>query len=256
MIIVSDLDGTLLDHHDYSHSAADKALQRLRALNIPVILNTSKTRAELRVIVDELQLGTPYVVENGAAIVLPSDGAEQLTALSMPRSDILEILERVQSEHAYPLLSYAGMNIADLVSLTGLSEEQAAQSMQREFSEPLVWQGDQAQLQEFLDQMRAFGVHCLRGGRFLHLMGDCDKGRAMQHLIRDCYPGEKGPVVALGDSDNDIAMLERADIAVVVRSAVREPLQLHSDNRIITTDACGPEGWAQAINMLLDAGEY
>lgn len=48
LLIMTDLDGTLLDHESYHWEAARPALQRLAAANIPVIINSSKTAAEIR----------------------------------------------------------------------------------------------------------------------------------------------------------------------------------------------------------------
>ena len=47
LIVFTDLDGTLLDHDDYSFEAARPALAKLETLNIPVILTTSKTATEV-----------------------------------------------------------------------------------------------------------------------------------------------------------------------------------------------------------------
>ena len=44
LLVFTDLDGTLLDHHSYSHAAALPGLERLRGLEVPVIPVTSKTR--------------------------------------------------------------------------------------------------------------------------------------------------------------------------------------------------------------------
>lgn len=48
LIIFSDLDGTLLDHDDYRWQAAGPALDRLKAAQIPLVLNSSKTMPEIR----------------------------------------------------------------------------------------------------------------------------------------------------------------------------------------------------------------
>jgi predicted mannosyl-3-phosphoglycerate phosphatase (HAD superfamily) len=45
-IVVSDLDGSLLDHYSYSSEDAKPALDLLRQLDLPLILNTSKTLRE------------------------------------------------------------------------------------------------------------------------------------------------------------------------------------------------------------------
>ena len=65
--VVSDVDGTLMDH-SYDLSPAKETIKKLQKLSIPVILCTSKTASEVKVIRKELNLMDPYIVENGAAI--------------------------------------------------------------------------------------------------------------------------------------------------------------------------------------------
>lgn len=50
MVIFTDLDGTLLDHETYSFAAAGEALEALTRENIPLILCSSKTRAEIELL--------------------------------------------------------------------------------------------------------------------------------------------------------------------------------------------------------------
>ena len=45
LLVFTDLDGTLLDHEDYSYAAANEALAELRSRRIPLILCSSKTAA-------------------------------------------------------------------------------------------------------------------------------------------------------------------------------------------------------------------
>jgi predicted mannosyl-3-phosphoglycerate phosphatase (HAD superfamily) len=57
--------------------------------------------------------------------------------------------------------------------------------------------------------------------------------------------------VALGDGDNDAAMLEAADYAVIVRSPSHPPPQFSRRERMLITNACGPAGWDEALRRLL-----
>lgn len=72
-VIYTDLDGTLLDHHSYSHNPALPALKQAKSVDAPVIPVTSKTRAELTKLREAIGLDGPFIVENGAAIYIPKD---------------------------------------------------------------------------------------------------------------------------------------------------------------------------------------
>lgn len=252
MIVVTDLDGTLLDHYSYSCSAARPALAELARRNIPVILNTSKTRAELGAVLDALDLKTPYIVENGSAIV--GSNPSQAIVLGEARPTILDALRRAR-QAGYVFTGYADMSVDEVMRETDLGRRQAEQSLVREFSEPLRWEDSEPARKAFIAQMQAQNLQCLQGGRFLHVMGRCDKGRAMQRLLRTFYPAHSGPVVALGDSHNDCAMLELADIAVLVRSPVHAVPAIEARGERIVTESCGPEGWNEAIESLLQRAE-
>ena len=73
--VVTDLDGTLLDHA-YDWTPAETALRWLQQRGIPVIPCTSKTAEEVRQFRAAAQLNDPYIVENGGAIHGSSDTGE------------------------------------------------------------------------------------------------------------------------------------------------------------------------------------
>ena len=62
-IIFSDLDGTLLDHKTYTFDPALEALSIIKSRQIPLILSSSKTRAEIERIQSHLALKDPFIFE-------------------------------------------------------------------------------------------------------------------------------------------------------------------------------------------------
>ena len=56
LALFTDLDGCLLNKHDYDFAPALLVLERLQRLEIPVILSSSKTEAEMRPLSVELGL--------------------------------------------------------------------------------------------------------------------------------------------------------------------------------------------------------
>ena len=257
-LVITDLDGTLLNHDSYHFDAAKKTIVDLQKRNIPVILNTSKTYAETITIRQMLDLADPFIVENGSCIYLPKNQFDQPLAATS-REDYWELVIGASKKKIDEILKSINLtekncirlslcSIEQAVALTGLSDEQAAQAINREFSEPLIWQAGETTLLELQQQLKLHTMTTLQGGRFLHVIGDCDKGRATTRLI-ECY-GYNVKTIILGDSANDAAMLSVADISVIVNSPSNQQLRkLVSPD--IQTKAAAPEGWQQAIKKVL-----
>jgi len=272
LLVVTDLDGTLLDHHSYSYQAAIPALERLVDDRVPVVINTSKTLREVRdlsleLINSGLVLSGPCIIENGSAVVFPSDhadssaqhvkktGASSTKVFGARRADILETLAALRQEFGFRFAGFSDWTVAELVQHTGLSEANAVNAMARDYSEPLIWQDSKENYLVFVKELERRGLVTLKGGRFIHVQGQCDKGQAMLWLKQYLGTSESNTpcMVALGDSQNDVAMLSAADVAVVVRSPVHTPPELPPlSGEVIYTEQDGPAGWNESINMLLD----
>jgi predicted mannosyl-3-phosphoglycerate phosphatase (HAD superfamily) len=94
----------------------------------------------------------------------------------------------------------------------------------------------------------------LIGGRFLHVSGQCDKGKAIQWLKRiyeHFCPDKCFTSLAIGDSQNDVAMLETADLALLIPSPVNALPSLKRHHDGMQAAHCGPRGWAEGVQQVL-----
>ena len=71
-IVFTDIDGTLIDIFTGQFDATRTLVKKLTECRIPLILCSSKTKAEQELIREEAELSEPFIVENGGAIFLPS----------------------------------------------------------------------------------------------------------------------------------------------------------------------------------------
>lgn len=238
LMVVSDLDGTLLDHDDYSYEAVLPVLDRMDEAGIPLVVNTSKTKAEWLAMRGDFGNLDSYIVENGSAIY---DG-EKVEVFGVPRADILDVLKPLRAK--FKFTGYSDVGVPEIMKWNGLGRQSAERSADRHFSEPLVWQDTPEKEEEFCETVKARGLMTLRGGRFLHVLGETDKGRPLKYF-RD----EKVAIIALGDRPNDLAMLEAADIGVVIKAP--GDFVLEAEGMLRSTET-GPRGWAEMMTQILD----
>jgi len=247
-LVSTDLDGTLLNHHSYAFEAVLPTVRRLQNAGIPLILNSSKTRAELQVWRERLQLCDPIIAENGG-VIAPLNAPMQCVGQS--RANILSLIHDWRSQHQGSFEGFADWTVEQLVANTGLDAESASLAMQRDVSEPIVWLGSQAGLVEFTQFLATHHLQLQQGGRFYHVMAQHDKASALAQLMQD-HPQTK--LLALGDGGNDRAMLAMADVAVIMPNAQGGYLNFsgHDPEQIIYhAPQSAPEGWVQAVNHVI-----
>lgn len=260
-IIITDLDGTLLHSKTYSFSAALPALALIRERGIPLILCSSKTRAEMEVIRRQLNNGHPFISENGGGIFIPQgyfsapvDEAEaingyQLITLGMPYADIRYHFVRLREQFQAKVRGFADMTVEEIAALTGLSCDDAILAKQRDFDEPFIFEG--AIDERFLREIEASGLRWTQG-RIYHIMGNHDKGRAV-NLLTSLYRQQYGATVniGLGDSLNDLPLLQAVDFPVLVRHEDGNfDLRINLPD-LLKTKGIGPLGWNEAVLQLL-----
>ncbi|WP_157015904.1 HAD-IIB family hydrolase [Mesorhizobium xinjiangense] len=255
MIVFTDLDGTLLDHDTYGFEAARPALAQLAAHGVPLVPASSKTAAEIMELRKELALDTPAIVENGGGIDWPS-GSKMV-----PRADdhaaIRACLDTLPPDLRVLFHGFGDMDLTEIAALTGLDLEGARRATDRQYSEPGLFRGNEDERAIFIDHLAGAGFHALQGGRFLTVSRGTSKAQHMGQLrnaLQERLDRHLSPVVALGDAENDRAMLEAADIAVIVANPAHAPLgplDGEDEKTVMRTRLPGPQGWNQAVLEIL-----
>lgn len=267
-IIFTDLDGTLLNGETYAYQAALPTLAKLSEQGIPVVPVTSKTRQEVAQLRQDVGLRDPFVVENGSAIYIPIDYA----GFTLPPGDnidgyrVLQLgcnyvtaragLKAIAQDLGRPLKGFGDWTVDQVVQLTGLSPTEAKQAKAREFTEPFMTPKN-VPADQLREAVAAMGFRVVIGDRFSHLIGsEAGKGQAVHQLVQlyQASGSEVGSIttIGLGNSPNDLDMLENVDYPVVLPSAHGPHPQL-ADRGWQVAPAPAPEGWAIAVEAALAA---
>ncbi len=225
-----------------------------------MVLCSSKTQGEVEFHREILGLPDPFIVENGGAILIPQGcfplpraaGLYTMVQLGVPYGRLTEALREIRRVTGFDLRGFAEMSPKEVALLTGLKLEAARRAKARRYDDPFVADLNPQQIQRLTFEIRRRGLTLSRGGRFYHLTGRNTKGLAVDLLTR-LYRSNSPELltVGLGDGPNDLSMLERVDVPVVIPLERFLVDSAFKGRRWPVAPGPGPAGWAAAIQAII-----
>jgi mannosyl-3-phosphoglycerate phosphatase len=265
LVIFTDLDGCLLDSKTYTFGPAQAALRLIKEKKIPLILVSSKTRVEMEEYRRRLKNNHPFVSENGGAVFIPKGYFsfdfpyerewEEYFVLELGTfyPQIIRALEFIKKETGIRIRGFHDLSEKDLASLSGLNREEAALAKKREYDEPFLIEGGEKEKEVEIVQkkIRERGLNYVWGGRFHHILGKNDKGKATQ-ILKDLYKKEFSSTwtVGVGDSLNDLPMLSAVDHPMFLK-AEEDLSEISPVKNLVLLEGTGPQAWNEAILNIL-----
>lgn len=266
IVLFSDLDGTFLDHVSYSSDLSRPVLLSALAKNLAVVFCSSKTAEEIHYLQAELDIHLPFIAENGGGIYIPERylpsvldslpkwRTYRVLALGVQYRVLLEALRSVREELNLRMRGFTDMSVEEIGRLCGLDEAESLRARTREFDEPFILEDESpVALARMKAAFERRGLQITRGGRFFHLTGNCDKGKAVLRLT-DMFRKEWDDIrtAGIGDSPNDIPMLQQVDIPILVMKPDKsyDPEVLREVPGVQKAGGIGPAGWANSIRRL------
>jgi len=260
LMIITDLDGTLLHPRTYSFDEALPALKLIRERDIPLVICSSKTRAEVEVYRKRLGNVHPFISENGGGVYIPEgyfpfhgssavQGGYEVIALGSTYEEIRKRFAEMRERLGIAVRGFGDMTTEEVAVLTGLTIEEARLAKQRDFEEPFIFSG--APDDRFFSEIEKEKLRWTQG-RFFHLMGDHHKGKAV-HILRRLYERRDGPVVTIGigDSLNDLPFLVAVARPVLVKKETGKHDARIDISGLIRTEGIGPAGWNEAVLRMI-----
>jgi mannosyl-3-phosphoglycerate phosphatase len=270
LLIFTDLDGTLLDLDSADWQPAEAALRLAQSRGVSIIPSCSKTFEECVQLQQQMNLHSPIIFENGAGVALPktqfrrpsAPGVEEqdgfwICHVAQPYAHVRAILQSLRQTKHYQFRGFGDMSELQIADYTNRALPMAQLAKKRRHSEVLYWLDDAKSFDAFAKDVEKQGLKLSRGSHAIQVGSPCDKGQAMRWLVKlyQKLLGTKPLVVAIGDTGNDLSMLQSADVAVVVRSPYAIPLNYRPASpaqRSTITDEPGPAGWNRAVKQLLE----
>jgi mannosyl-3-phosphoglycerate phosphatase len=263
VVIVTDLDGTLLDYDTYSCEEVIPVVAELKQAGVPIVFCSSKTWAEQEIYRHQLGIKDPFIVEDGGAIFMesgyfsfPFDYHQEVAGykvieMGIPYTEIRRILGQIKQETRLNIRGFGDMNTVEISRATGLNLELAELARRRFYEETLVLNGSDTEIKTILDRIEEAGLTWSRGTRFYGVSAGINKGvatRLLLSLLEKKFGSIKS--IGIGDGFNDLPMLTEVDVPVLVKRGNGSWLRTDLHN-VLRSDGIGPRGWVLAVKELV-----
>jgi len=264
-VVVSGIDGGLLDPVTKDYDPARPAIATLARLGGPLVLCSSRPRAEVELVSRLFGLGAPMIVENGAALIVPDghlphgvpggrwDGECHVLQLGPPRERLREALAEVAAAAGVEIRAATDLRSGERFHGGGLAGLLGPASRGREHTEPFLLEREEDAV-ALAREAEARGLRVARGESLFYRCGGADKGLALRTLL-SLYEreGRLPKAIALGTWQVDLPMLRAVHRPVLLPGpgGKVEPCLLAALPHAERAPGGGPEGWNDAVLAVL-----
>jgi mannosyl-3-phosphoglycerate phosphatase len=134
---------------------------------------------------------------------------------------VREKLELAKKKSATKIIGFGDMTEEEIAEDSGLPLELARLAKRREYDEPFrIIEGEEKDISDIIIEE---GFRYTKGEKYFHMLGNTNKGKAAA-ILKGLYVKRFRKLITygIGDSPNDLPMLEMVDRPIFVRKTSRE----------------------------------
>tara|TARA_B100000886_G_scaffold283088_1_gene207337 strand:+ start:1824 stop:2624 length:801 start_codon:yes stop_codon:yes gene_type:complete len=253
IFIFTDLDGSLLHSETFDFDIIKDFIIECHKSKIVIVLNSSKTKKEIEVFLDELGLKLPFIVENGSAIYglsLLGDHLPKTKVLSKSKNEVWKIFEKNFNKNIIMNFKFLN-NLKDqeISTILNLTLNKVKNAMNRKYTIPFIFLGDEIEKNLIINKASSIGLSIQEGGRIMTLGDKFDKSDAMLEFIK--YFNQDTIIsIGIGDNKNDLTMLDSSDFPCLIKN-INFNYTNTTDKNYILSSSPAPEGWREVVEEVL-----
>ena len=242
-----------------SNGQTVSAIEKLQEQNIPLVVVTSKTRAEVAALAQLLNIPLTAIVEAGSAVYIPEAETNfQLAETSIVESDRIyqlgcsytearAALKAVQEEINKVLRGFGDLDEANVRVLIDATQQVARRAKSREFSEYFLTPS-RLEIEQLQQVATEYGFRIIPGSKLSLITGaGANVATAMHWLQQNYVDLDNLTTVGIGNVKSDLTMLKTAGVSYVVPSIENEALR---GDRNWQVARVGIAGWQSALERV------
>jgi mannosyl-3-phosphoglycerate phosphatase len=255
IVVFSDVDGVRSDPDADSFSSAASTLRDLGPDEVPLVLCSSKTRAEIEGIQQQIEIRHPFVCEGGSAAFIPAGyfdfevpharerAGYQAVEFGWPYAEVVQTLGRTAERLRIEIAGFNDMSVEEVARDCHMGLLQARLAKLREYAERFrVLDASETTRSRLFKALRAARLRPVGAERYDHVGAAVDRGAGV-NLLCSLYQRAHGGVLTVG-----LAAPMTEDL--VQRSVNRRVVAFEDDRSKGGVDSVG---WAEAIVDIVEA---
>jgi mannosyl-3-phosphoglycerate phosphatase family protein len=186
--------------------------------------------------------------------------------LGKPVDNIRAKLSAIRKKYTINFKGVADVSVEELSNIASMPIEQAKRMADRRYGETIL-QIERKDVARLIKYAEDEGMRVIHGGRFFDVTIGNDKGKAVE-ILRNLFKNKFHDDVTffgIGDSTNDVSMLNLMDVPILVQKPDRSWLDYeikmlenadsnnisNNNNNIIKINGIGPNGWENAVHKII-----
>jgi mannosyl-3-phosphoglycerate phosphatase family protein len=254
IIFLTDLDGTLLNFNDFSFDTIRSDILKFIKDGIYIIPVSSKTRPEMIEFCASLGVNLPFIYENGAGFCKDAKTSNQNDVIvGMSKEALMQIWDaNIPVELKADCKFLSEMEREECSALLGLRGAPLDLALARSHTALLKFNGDKTALTLLNIYLERAGLTLQKGGRIFCLSGLHNKASFIEKFRHKTSDRAAHIIIAFGDGNNDIPMLNAADFACIIPRPNGEhlPPDKITTKKIIASQPA-PLGWIETAEAAL-----
>jgi len=157
-------------------------------------------------------------------------------------------LEWIKKETGILFKGFSDLTEKEISSICRLDSKEAGLAKKREYDEPFIIEGSEKEVDLVKEKIKQRGLNYVWGGRFHHILGKNDKGKAVE-ILKELYENQFFSIftIGIGDSLNDLPMLRAVDHPIFLKEEDPLPDVPSSVQNLAIIEGRGPRVWSKVV---------
>ena len=250
----------MLKENRYHPNVLDKFIKKLTLRNFLIVALTSKTYSEVINLYKLNNIRFPFSTENGATFFVPKSNNKQdlvfkqiINKNATTSDKIIRKIDSLPINSKKNIVFIKDLSFDKQMKITKLKMQELEYFNRRNFSVSIIWKGSNYSLFSLKKYLKRLKLQATFGGKMINISGVHNKLDALiyfKQLYLKNLNMEKCITVSIGDSQNDVEILNYSDYSGIVIRKDKGKIKLIKNHNVFISSKPAPEGWVQLLSKI------